>query len=74
MTEPEKPTLTITVNDIKKIKDAALKHFHGVLPRNLDSNELMTLMICKGFVEHLGYKGIKIPVKIEYDWEKNISR
>ena len=68
----QEPKLTITRKDIAKIKDAAFNHIHDTFPRNLDDAELQVLLICKGVLFFLGYKGIELPVEIEYEWERQI--
>ena len=67
-----KPTLTITTNDIARIKDAAHYHFSKALPPGLDAKELQTLLICQGFIDFLGRQGIKLPVEIDYEWRKHV--
>jgi hypothetical protein len=67
--KPKKPVYTLTAEDVKAIKSAALPHFYNNLPRNLNLEELQTLLICKGFINFLGYNKIKISVDFEYDWE-----
>jgi len=71
----QEPKLTITRDDVAKIKDAAFNHIHDTVPRNLDDTELQILLICKGVLFFLGYKGIDLPVEIDYEWDRhNISR
>lgn len=67
----EKPELTITRKDLAKIKEAAFGHIHDTFPKNIDETELQILLICKGFLHHLGHHNINLPVKVEYEWEKH---
>lgn len=68
-----KPTVTLSVKDIKQIKEAAFQHIHDVFPKNLDHKELQILLICKGFINFLGQKNISIAANFKYEWEKNIK-
>jgi len=67
----EKTLLTFDSKDIHRIKEAAFGHIHDTFPKNLDAKDVQVLLICKGFLDYLGYQGIKLPVKIEYEWEKH---
>lgn len=73
MTKGSKPEFTLNVKDINQIKNAAFNHINDVLPKNLDHNELQTLLICKGFIEYLGNNNISLSVKIKYEWDKYIK-
>lgn len=68
-----KPELYLTKQNVREIKNAAFNHINEVLPKNLDHNDLQTLLICKGFIEFLGNQNIELPVKIRYEWEKNVK-
>lgn len=63
--------LTITRQDIFKIKDFSYNHLRDTFPKNLGHDELQILLICKGLLDFLGYNNINLPVKIEYDWDKH---
>jgi len=68
-----KSEVILTTKDIRTIKSAAFSHVNDVLPRNLDHNDLQTLLICKGFIDFLGYNNIEIAVAFRFEWEKNIK-
>lgn len=71
MENPKPPLLTITKEDIQGIKSTAFGELHRTWPKGLDEKEIQVLLICQGFISYMRRKGVKFPVKIEYDWERH---
>ena len=66
MDETVKPQVTISVADVKNIKNFASSRFNDPLPRGLDAGDIQALLICQGFLSVLGSKGYQLPVKVVF--------
>ena len=60
--------LVLTKEDLQTIKRFSMRYWETV-PKGLSrDNDLQASLIINGFIDFLGSKGIKLPVKT--DWEK----
>ena len=58
--------LIVTKDDMKTIKDCAVRHFERAFPLGMDADQIQCLLICQGFLDFLRRHNIEPPVKIEW--------
>jgi hypothetical protein len=66
----DKPDITLSVHDIRKIKELSQKYFFENFPGKFDQKEIQVLLICQGFLDFLSYEKIDLPFNIKLEWKQ----